>query len=351
MISVQKNIALNDLTTIRCGGFAKHFVEARSEDEVIQALEYAENHGLRIFILGGGSNSLIADHGFDGLVIRMLNRRMSVNQNGTIIAQAGVIWDKLVAECCQQGLVGVEALSGIPGSVGATPIQNVGAYGQEVSQTIHSVRAIHQRSRSSRVFSTEECNFSYRNSYFKSQNDDQWLITEVIFKLNPSANPEPSYEELRRNLSKNPRWANGNRLEKIMALRDQVLAIRASKGMVLNPQDPDTHSLGSFFVNPILTTVEKDRICSIAHQSGQTPPIHHIGDNLWKLSAAWLIENSGISRGFMRGGARVSTKHVLAITNPGAATTAEILELAKYIEDSVVNTFGVKLEREPVYVE
>lgn len=353
MPAIKKNIDLGPLTTIKTGGPAAYFIECAGEADILKALQFAHSKNLRIYVLGGGSNSLVSDRGFDGVVIKIANDNLNINEDGRVCAGAGVLWDQLVSEACHQGLSGIEAMSGIPGLVGATPVQNVGAYGQEVSETIESVKAIHRITLSTKIFSAVECDFSYRNSRFKGAEKDQWIITEVIFQLSPKLKPRPKYQELLNALTSDSDWNSEDRLQKILAIRNHVLKIRSSKGMVLNPNDPDTFSLGSFFVNPIVSAAVKDHIFNFAKVKNlsQSPPAHPAGDNMWKLSAAWLIENSGIKKGETRGRAKISSKHVLAITNPNSATTAEILDLADHIQKSVNSEFGVQLEREPVFVE
>lgn len=352
MPMIQENIDLSQLTTIKTGGRARYLVECASELDIIDALKHAHSQNLRVLVLGGGSNSLISDQGFDGLVIKIVSQGLSETEGGLVTASAGVMWDEFVSLMCSRGLSGIEAMSGIPGLVGATPVQNVGAYGQEVSETIHSVRAIHRKTLTIRNFNALDCEFAYRDSRFKSREKNQWIITEVVFQLSHSAEPQPKYEELKRALADDHQWTSGVRTQKILAVRNQVLKIRASKGMVLDPADSDTYSLGSFFVNPIVTTKEKDWVISAAKAKGLSGavPAHSAGDNLWKLSAAWLIENSGIKKGYSLGRAKVSTKHVLAITNPHLATTTEVLALAIHIKQSVFGAFGIDLQQEPEFI-
>ena len=278
---------------------------------------------------------------------------LSFKDSGSVVAGGGVNWDHFVKAACLRGLTGVESMSGIPGNVGATPVQNVGAYGQEVCETIVQVKAINIKDFTTRIFAATECAFAYRNSRFKSSDKDQWLITEVAFQLNTSALPNPRYDELLKSLSSDPLWLTGDRNQKIMTVREHVIKIRSSKGMVLNSSDPDTYSLGSFFMNPLVSTSEKVRIFQLAADKGlpSQPTAHSAGDNMWKLSAAWLIENSGIKKGDTIQSARVSTKHVLALTNPGKANTSDILALAAHIKKSVHNMFAVELIQEPVFVD
>ena len=353
MISLQENISLSNYTTIRTGGPARWFITCKTEASILEALAYASSNKLKVLTLGAGSNLLVSDQGFDGLVIQVALDHISFKDSGLVVAGGGVNWDHFVKATCLHGLTGIESMSGIPGNVGATPVQNVGAYGQEVCETIVQVNAINIKDFSKRIFSAKECAFAYRNSRFKTSDKDLWLITEVTFQLNESSLPNPQYDELLKSLASDPLWSTGDRFQKIMTLREHVLKIRSSKGMVLNHSDSDTYSLGSFFMNPIVSTSEKVRIFQLAADKGlpRQPTAHSAGDNLWKLSAAWLIENSGIKKGDMIQSARVSTKHVLALTNPSNASTSDILALAAHVKKSVYNMFAVELIQEPVFVD
>ena len=348
-LKLLENIPLKDYTTIGTGGSARYFLECASDDELRQALSFAKTRNLDVFILGGGSNLLASDEGYPGLVIKVATENVSIKTDGTVVASAGVNWSSLVTECCRRGLAGIETLAGIPGLVGATPIQNVGAYGQEVANVITEVHAIEKSTLRSTTFSNQDCNFGYRNSRFKADDCNKFIITSVVFKLSPSERHAPSYEELRRALDADPRWKTGSREEQILLAREHVLNIRKSKGMVLDPNDPDTRSVGSFFINPVVSTVVKESIARIASSESSKRPFvaHPTGTDHWKISAAWLIESAGIKKGQSLGRARVSSKHVLALTNPGQATTREILDLAHFITKTVEERYGIRLEREP----
>jgi UDP-N-acetylmuramate dehydrogenase len=352
MIDVKENIPLNRLTTLCTGGTARWFISCASPDDIIEALKFAKASNLEVFVLGGGSNLLISDRGFDGLVIQIALTNLTFEPKGLVTAGAGVNWDYFVETSCERGLSGIEALSGIPGLVGATPVQNVGAYGQDVSETITSVTAINRKTLDTQVFPNKDCEFSYRQSRFKSRDKNLWVISAVQLQLSETSEPNAKYDELKTSLASDAKWTLGNRLQKITAIREHVLKIRASKGMVINPLDPDTRSVGSFFVNPIVTTAIKDHVTQVALQldASRIPVAHAAGDNLWKLSAAWLIEHSGVTKGFTLGRARISTKHVLALTNPGDGSTGDILALADHVQNAVQSTFGILLEREPVFV-
>lgn len=345
-----ENIALKDHTTIGTGGPARFFLRCTSDDEIKQALTFAKTRNIEVFTLGGGSNLLVDDEGFSGLVLQVATESVSIKADGTVLASAGVNWDSLVMECCRRGLTGIETLAGIPGLVGATPIQNVGAYGQEVANVITEVHTLEKSTLRSRVFMPEECKFGYRQSRFKAEDSNKFIITAVGFKLSPSESPIPRYEELRSSLTGDPMWASGSREQKILLTREHVLKIRKSKGMVLDPKDPDTRSVGSFFMNPIVSSAIKDEVASIAARDATSRPFvaHQTEGDHWKISAAWLMENSGIKKGQSLGGARVSSKHVLALTNPGQATTQEILALANLITTTVEKKYRIRLEREPI---
>ena len=352
MIEAKENIPLKHLTTLGTGGPARWFISCYSVADIVDALKFAKARNLQVFVLGGGSNLLVSDQGFNGLVIHITLKDLTYDPKGLVTAGAGVNWDHFVKTSCQRGFTGIEALSGIPGLVGASPMQNVGAYGQDVSETIASVTAIHRNTLETKTFSKDDCEFSYRQSRFKSKEKNLWIITSVQFRLSGISEPAAKYDELKKSLASDDKWTSGSRLQKINTIREHVLKIRASKGMVINPLDPDTRSVGSFFVNPIVTTSIKDHVTQVALKLGTShpPAAYPAGDNLWKLSAAWLIEHSGVTKGFTLGRVRVSTKHVLALTNPGDGSTKEILALADHVQSTVNSSFGILLEREPTFI-
>jgi UDP-N-acetylmuramate dehydrogenase len=353
MTTIAENIPLKDRTTICTGGPARYFATCNSEEDVKVALLFAKLKSLPVLIMGGGSNLLIPDEGFPGIVLDIMVPGVMFASDQCVTVGAGVIWDDFVADTCRRGLCGVETLSGIPGRIGAAPIQNVGAYGQEVSHTITRVKALNRETLETREFSNQDCKFAYRHSLFKTQEGAKWIILSVTFQLNSADLPTPSYEELQKSLVSDPHWNGASRAEKISLIRAHVLRIRSGKGMVLDPHDLDSRSVGSFFVNPIVDASTLDRVVQVAVKQnfGQKPVFYPAGENLWKLSAAWLIEKAGISKGQYLGRARVSTKHVLALTNPSkTATTADVLALALKIQHRVEELFGIKLVREPVLV-
>ena len=314
-------------------------VEARSEGQLAELVRSAYEP---LLVLAGGSNVVIADGGFPGTVVRVLTR--GVRRDGERLeVQAGEPWDELVAFCVEQGLQGFECLSGIPGSTGATPIQNVGAYGQEVSETVQSVRVLDRASGQISELGADACRFRYRSSVFKHR--DRHVVLAVTFRMRASAVSGPlRYAELARALD--VPVGGGAPLGEV---REAVLALRRRKGMVIDPADPDSVSAGSFFTNPILDPEGFARLQARAREAGD-PPAFPEPDGRIKTSAAWLIERAGFPRGYARGRAGISTKHTLALVNRGGATTAELMALAREIAGGVRERFGVALAPEPMLV-
>jgi UDP-N-acetylmuramate dehydrogenase len=334
-----ERVALAPLTTLRLGGPAARLVEARTEAEVAEAVRSAYEP---LLVLAGGSNVVIADEGFPGTVVHVLTR--GVERDGArLTVQAGEPWDAVVADCVERGLQGFECLSGIPGSVGATPIQNVGAYGQEVSETVESVRVLDRASGRIEDMPAADCGFTYRSSIFKYH--DRRVVLSVTFRLRERAESGPlRYAELARKLDV-PVGGSAPLAE----VREAVLALRRGKGMVIDPDDPDSVSAGSFFTNPIL---EPDAFAALESRTGPElrPPAFPEPDGRIKTSAAWLIERAGFTRGYGHGRVGISTKHTLALVNRGGGTTAELMALARDIADGVHAAFGVALHPEPVLV-
>lgn len=327
---------LRDYTSLRVGGPAKKFLEAGTEAEIIAAIEAAGTSP--ILIIGGGTNILVADSGFEGTVIRIVNHSLQSEvdacSGATLTIGAGENWDDFVATTIDRGFAGLETLSGIPGTVGAAPIQNIGAYGHEVSEFITRVRTYDREKREIKTFTNLECEFEYRNSYFKSH-PGRYVILDVQFNLRQGENTtEIRYSELATKLG----IVIGEKAP-VAATRKAVLELRAMKGMLLNKTDRDSWSAGSFFTNPIVTA-------EIAAQLPADAPRWPTSDGRVKTSAAWLIENSGIQKGDAHGGARISTKHVLALTNAGNATAKDIVELAQVAKEKVYEKFGIALEAE-----
>ena len=334
------DVPLAARTTLRLGGAARRFVVAETEPELVEAVRSADLAGEPLLVLGRGSNLVIGDDGFDGLVVQVATR--GVRRTGaTLTAAAGEDWDEVVAGAVHDGLAGIEALSGVPGLVGATPIQNVGAYGQDVAQTITAVRVLERPTGEVTTMPPEDCGFTYRHSRFK--NDDRYVVLGVAFGLEPSARSGPvRYAELARHLG-----VEVGQSAPLPYVRDAVLELRRGKGMVLDADDHDTWSAGSFFTNPILPADDAARLLPA------DAPRWAEADGRVKVSAAWLIERAGFSKGYGGGEkptVRVSTKHTLALTNRGHARTADLLALAREIRAAVRAKFGVELAAEPVFV-
>ena len=327
---------LRDYTSLRVGGPAKKFVEVGTESEIIAAIEAAGD--TPILIIGGGTNILVADSGFEGTVIRITSHSMQSEidacSGATLTIGAGENWDEFVATTLERGFAGLETLSGIPGTVGAAPIQNIGAYGHEVSEFITRVRTYDRQAKALKTFTNSECEFSYRNSHFKAH-PGRYVVLDVQFNLRQGEMTSAiTYAELAKKLG-----IEVGEKAPISATRTAVLELRAAKGMLLNPSDRDSWSAGSVFTNPIITQ-------EVANQLPEGAPKWPTSDGKVKTSAAWLIENSGVHKGDSHGGARVSTKHVLALTNAGNATATDIAELAKSAQKSVYEKFGITLEAE-----
>jgi UDP-N-acetylmuramate dehydrogenase len=334
---------LRDHTTLRLGGPARTWVRATTEAQLLDAVRRADEAGEPVLVLGGGSNVVVADAGFDGTVVEVATSGLQADVADddptcggvAVTVAAGEDWDAFVATAVERRWVGVEALSGIPGSVGATPIQNVGAYGQEVSQTIASVRVWDRRLRGVRTFAAGDCGFGYRTSRFKAD-PSRHVVLDVSFQFRQGELGTPvGYAELARALDLEP----GTRAP-MTDVRRAVLDLRRSKGMVLEPDDHDTWSAGSFFTNPVITP----------DQVPDGAPAWPQPDGLVKTSAAWLIEQAGFGKGYGDGPARLSTKHTLAITNRGGATTADLLALARELRAGVEARFGIRLVNEPALV-
>ncbi|MGA2928791.1 MAG: UDP-N-acetylmuramate dehydrogenase [Solirubrobacteraceae bacterium] len=352
-MQVRYDVPLAQLTTLRLGGPARRLLDAATDDELVAAVAAAGDAGERVLVVAGGSNLVIADAGFGGTVVRVATRGARASAGGgregrvSLEVAAGEPWDQLVARCVAEGLSGLECLSGIPGSTGATPIQNVGAYGQEVSDTIASVRVYDTEHRAVRTLRGAECAFAYRGSAFRRS--PRFVVLGVTFVLERSSLARPiRYAELARTLS----VAVGAR-PPLSAVREAVLALRCAKGMVVDPRDPDSVSAGSFFVNPVLSADELAALQSrVAERLDATvsAPAWPGGDGNVKTSAAWLIEHAGFHRGYGAGRVGVSRKHTLALINRGGATTGELLALARELRDGVRDAFGVTLRPEPTLV-
>jgi UDP-N-acetylmuramate dehydrogenase len=339
---------LAPLTTFRLGGPADRLITATTDDEVIAAVREADDAGTPLLLIGGGSNLVIGDKGFAGTALVIATRGVTLDGTKLELA-AGEVWTDAVAHTVDAGLAGVECLAGIPGSAGATPIQNVGAYGQEVASTITEVVAYDRRTRETVTLPNADCAFSYRHSRFKND-PDRYVVLRVRFELEDAdgLSGPIKYAETARALGVEP----GDRVP-LAAARETVLKLRAGKGMVLDPEDHDTWSAGSFFTNPILTNDEFAAFhARVRARLGDdvTPPAYPAGDGHTKTSAAWLIDKAGFTKGYGTGPARISTKHTLALTNRGAATTEDLLALAREVVTGVHDAFGITLVNEPVAI-
>ena len=330
--------ALGPLTTLGVGGLARWYVQARSTSEVRAAHHWASERGLPLFVLGGGSNVVVIDDVYEGLVLHVAIDGVTVreaNGEAVIEAAAGESWDPLVARVVERGYAGMECLSGIPGSVGGTPIQNVGAYGQEVADTIESVTAFDIQAQHVVTLRSAECGFSYRQSRFKSADAGRFIVCGVTFRVHRGA-PTVTYPDV-------VEWVEREGIHdpQVTDIRAGVLAIRRRKGMVLDASDADTRSVGSFFMNPVVRQDVRARLGA---------PAFPMPGGRVKIPAAWLIERAGFGKGFSRGRVGLSSKHPLAIVNRGGATAGDILDLACHIKRMVLDRFGVALRPEPVFV-
>jgi UDP-N-acetylmuramate dehydrogenase len=350
-VRVVENVSLASMTTLRLGGPARRLVAPDREEGVIEAVREIDAEEGRLLVVGGGSNLVVGDDGFDGTVLRMATRGVDVvageGEGVLVTAAAGEPWDDLVTRCVADGLAGVECLAGIPGLVGAVPMQNVGAYGQDVSETIVGVRTWDRAAGRVVDFDRAACRFAYRSSVFRGREGS--VILGVTFALARSSWGAPvRYAELARALG----VKEGERAP-LARIRETVIALRRGKGMVLDAGDPDTASAGSFFTNPILDEVELERLrerVSFVFGAGQSMPVFAEADGGSMGSAAWLSERAGFAKGYAAGPVAISSKHALALTNRGNATTGDLLALARTIRAGVEAAFGVRLENEPVFV-
>lgn len=332
--------------TLGVGGPARFLVEARDQETVVEAVAWARRRGVPLRVLGGGSNLVVADEGVDGLVVHVVPRGIAVRDAGErveLTAAAGEPWDDVVRLSVARGWAGLECLSGIPGLVGATPIQNVGAYGQEVAETIVAVRALDRRSGDVTTLDAPRCGFGYRDSVFRHAQAGRWIVLSVTYLLAaPGGPPAVRYAELARyletTLATSPTLAD---------VRAAVLAIRRAKSMVLDPVDENRRSVGSFFLNPIVTAADAGRLAALP--GGAALPRWPQPDGRCKLSAAWLIEQAGFPRGLRAGPVGLSTRHALALVAHEGARAADVLALARRIRDTVLARFGVRLAPEPAF--
>ncbi len=337
---LREQVSLAPYTTFGIGGPARYFVEATDEASVLEAVRYARDNRLPLFVLGGGSNVLVSDEGFPGVVLHIA--MMGIEQEGNYFrAGAGENWDSFVSLAIERGYGGVECLAGIPGTVGGTPVQNVGAYGQEVSTTITTVRILDRNHLTYGELPAATCGFSYRRSIFNSTHRDRFIVTRVVYRLRPKAFPVMSYPDLKRHFS--DRRDTPTLAEVATAVRE----IRHQKGMLLVEGDPDCRSAGSFFKNPMVPQAQYDEI---GNRTSLQIPCYPAPRGYVKIPAAWLVEQAGFQKGFGQGAAGISNKHTLALINRGDATASDMVLLRDLIAAKVEQKFGVRLEPEPVWV-
>jgi UDP-N-acetylmuramate dehydrogenase len=351
-MQILENVSLAPLTTLRIGGPARYFAEAKTVAGVQEAVTFARSRNLPLFIVGGGSNLLISDAGWPGLALKIaiegIEQRAAHDryEDGKVLFDvgAGESWDKFVSRSVVARCAGIECLSGIPGSVGGTPVQNVGAYGQEVSETIVSVQVLDLRDGQLRELCREACAFSYRSSIFNTTESGCFIVLRVTYALTPDGKPRLTYADLKRHFSGRETTPD------LAETREAVRHIRALKGMLIVPGDPDCQSAGSFFKNPVLSEAQHEDLKQRAALRGLNVPSYPALVTHQKVSAAWLVERSGFNKGYGFGHAGISSKHALAIVNRGGATAAEILALREQIQHRVEEIWGVHLEPEPVMV-
>jgi UDP-N-acetylmuramate dehydrogenase len=339
-----RDVPLAPLSTLGVGGAARYLAEVASEDELRRALDWAAGRGVDVRILGGGSNLVVGDGGVDALVVKIALRGVGASESaGAVVltASAGEPWDDVVRHAVARGWAGIECLSGIPGLVGATPIQNVGAYGQDVSQTICAVRALDRRTGRVETLEPADCGFGYRDSRFRRAEPERFVVLAVSMRLVPGGAPSIRYRELADELARRE-----IAVPSLADARDSVLAIRRSKSMVLDPDDPNRRSCGSFFVNPVLPAEDASRVLA---RTGHGAPHWPEADGRVKLSAAWLIERAGLARGDSAGPVGLSTRHALAIVCHDGARARDVLAFARMVRDRVEERFGVRLAPEPVF--
>lgn len=346
MLSViRENVRLAPYTTLRIGGIARYFADIDHEEQLGEALHFAQARKLPTFVLGSGSNVLIADSGFAGIILHPVNKGITFHkpkkEAALVTVAAGEDWDRFVQQCVARELAGLECLSGIPGLVGATPIQNVGAYGQEVSETIVSVRAFDRQQNHVVELSNKECQFSYRASLFNTTARDRYFVLAVTYKLTPHGAPTLHYADLQKHFA-------GQALPPTLPeVRQAVLAIRKSKGMVIVPHDPDCQSVGSFFKNPLVTP---EKLAQVEAAASAPVPRFPAAQGQVKIPAAWLIEQAGFHKGYEHGRVGISSKHTLALINRSNAKASELVAFVAQIQQQVQARFGLVLVPEPVWV-
>jgi UDP-N-acetylmuramate dehydrogenase len=342
-MQVCEDIPLAPLTTFGIGGPARWFAEVGSEADLVEALGWADERQIPVFVLGGGSNLLVSDAGFNGLVLHIVLK--GIEQQGALFrVAAGEPWDDFVALAVERGFAGVECLAGIPGSVGGTPVQNVGAYGQEVADTIERVRAYDRESRAFVEIAAADCGFAYRRSCFNTVDRGRYVVTRVDFRLQAGGAPQLNYVDLKA------RFSGCSAPPALAEVAAVVRDLRQSKGMLMVDDDTDCHSAGSFFKNPTVEPVVAELVRGFAETRGVVLRTFPTVDGREKIPAAWLIEQAGFQKGFALGAAAINARHTLALCNRGGATAADVLKLAQLIQTKVEKQFGIRLEMEPVRV-
>ena len=367
-LQIEENVKLAPLTTLKVGGDARFFVRAETGEQVAEAVCFARTRDLELFVLGGGSNVVVSDGGFDGLVLQVAphgisladaaNRKVAEDnienligkgRSALVTGMAGENWDQFVSFCVERDLAGIECLSGIPGFVGGTPVQNVGAYGQEVSETIVSVGCFDRDTSTYAVLTNADCGFSYRTSIFNSTERNRYIVLSVTYNLVYGEHARVEYPELKRLIELSIQAEPGPNLRKcepsLRDVREAVLKVRRSKSMVIDHADPNSYSVGSFFKNPI---VGQAKFREITTMFERVP--HFAFGNGFKIPAAWLIETAGFEKGFVLGNAGISVNHTLAIINCGNGSAGEIIALRDKIQETVLVKFGIELQPEPVFV-
>jgi len=344
-VKIQEHIPLAPLTTFQVGGAARYFIQAATEDDVCEAVSFARERTLPMFVLGGGSNLVVSDSGWDGVVIKIAIRGIAQSSKGgkaVFEAGAGEDWDSFVAHTVSLNCGGVECLSGIPGTVGGTPVQNVGAYGQEVADTITHVRVLDLERNKILEIENRDSGFAYRTSIFNSSARGGYIVLRVSYALTFGASPRIEYADLKKFF--------GAKSPTLQETREAVRQIRRSKAMLLVEGDADCRSAGSFFKNPMVSQEQYDKISRKPATKGERMPQFPAADGKMKISAAWLVEHAGFSKGFERGRVGISSKHALAIINRGGARAADIVALKNEIQQRVLEVFGLELHPEPVFV-
>ena len=358
-LQIQENVPLAPLTTLQMGGPARYFAEVKREDEVRDAIEFARTRNLPLFVLGGGSNLVVADSGWPGLVLKIalggITTPTTADTNAKAVlfsVGAGVNWDDFVAQAVAQNCAGVECLSGIPGSVGGTPVQNVGAYGQEVADTIESVRALDLKDDDLKedrvvILPNPACGFRYRTSIFNTTERGRYIILRVNYRLKRGGSPNLKYADLQKYFAQR---IDSKTPPSLTEARQAVREIRRNKGMLIVPRDEDCRSAGSFFKNPVLSQAQFEDLAARAALNQLQLPSYPALEAQRKISAAWLVEHSGFSKGYAAGTVGISTKHSLALINRGGATAADLIRLKNEIQRKVHEAWGIQLQTEPVFI-